>query len=848
MFSRVAVAATRGRRIAVNHTFNGFSVDLDALRLIGPDGPIHLEPQVFDVLSYLLRHNGRVVPKTELFDEVWKSRFVSESALSSRIKTLRSALGDNGRDQHTIRTAHGRGFQFVADLAELAAQPTVGAPVEPSRRGHSLPKIRDQLHGRDRDLADLRQLVSEERLTTILGPGGTGKTRLSVELGVRCAEETLVAFVDLAAVRTAVGLRQALAQSLGVQAGQHDNVLAACTAYLRSRQALLIVDNCEHIVDAASELVTDILSDTTTTTILATSRVPLGLRDEMVFRLSPLPVLLKSDHLDAKLTSENAAAALFLDRVRRVERKFTLTDENCGVVVSLCQALDGLPLALELAASRMSVFTIEDLIDRLDRRLDLLHLERSETDERHHSLRAMLDWSYELLGDDQQQMLRVLSVFPAGITLDGAEWLGSELRLASDPLDVLTQLVEASLLTRRDTKSGSRYRQLETMRTFGIEQLELTEESEHAADLAVKWSLHLVATVPDGMKGASEARFDDLIRQEIPNLRSARRRLLDHRRMAELIQLSADLDEWSQLRDVSEIWSWSDELIDFLPELNDDDAAKVHAMVAQSRWRRGRIEDSLRHSSRAHDLSEEGSWARNRSLTALGTSQLFSGQLDAAADSWTRSWLAGGNPFDEANAALAIAYGGDIDSGLARARSVMDVADHSGYPTSIAWTHYITGEILSLTNANEARELLETAERLADGLGASFIVGVAGVTIATRMLGEGDNEAAAGKFASLIEHWLKSGTWTQLWTTLRHSARLIADSEPELALALIDMSALDPHSPQLDEAARSDEDAFVTSLKTRIGADDDGLPMGAGADRSELADLTRRALLMLAES
>ena len=709
-----------------------------------------------------------------------------------------------------------------------------------------MPGIRDKLHGRDKDLEDLKELVASERLVTLLGPGGTGKTRLSIELGTGMSDQTLVVFVDLAAVRTATGLHQVLAQSLGVQTGQNANVLAACTAYLRPRDALLIVDNCEHLVGAAAELVSAILADTTATTVLATSRARLGLTDEALFQLSPLPVLLRSEHLTAEVTRGNAAAALFLDRVKRVERKFELTDANCKAVADLCLALDGLPLALELAASRMGVFKLEDLVARLDRRLDLLRAERSDVTERHQSLRALLDWSYELLDAEQQRMLRVLSAFPAGVTLDGAEWMGQQLGLRADPIVVLTQLVEASLLTRRETRSGRRYGQLETMRTFGFEQLDVLGERSEAEELAAAWAIHFSHLARAESRGPDEARYDDLVRQEIPNLRYARQHLIHEQRVAELVSISVQLDEWAQLRDVSEIWTWSDELAKYLPDLSSVEQANIHTLLAQGRWRRGRIESALEHGRLAYELAEIGSWAFNRSLTALGTAELFRGRLDAAADAWTQSWEADGNALDEANAALAISYTGDVATGLPRALAVMEHAQGLQYPTAVAWTHYIAGEILSLTAAPEARRHLETAAKLAAEIGSSFTVGVAGVTLATGLLNSGDTAAAADKFAGLIEHWLKSGSWTQLWTTLRHAARLISLEEPRLALALINSSRADPHSPQLDDAASTDEEAFASDLRTRLEAANEDIEGDAVRDRSELAESTRRALLSLA--
>ena len=455
--------------------FHDVEVDV-AQRLVRVAGePVALEPQVFDVLTLLMRHRDRVVGKPELLTEVWGSRFVSDSALTSRIKSARAAVGDNGREQHTIRTVHGQGYQFVARVDERPPSEAWTGPTRPA----GVPVPQDGFYGRERELAAVGGLVTRCRLVTIVGPGGTGKTRLSLELargregGPQPAGGVSAAwtFVELAEVRDAGAVGQALVAALGIEAPSADEVGAAC-AYLRGEPTLLVVDNCEHVLPAARRLVSRVLDETADTRVLSTSRGPLGLRAEQVYRLQPLPVPEEAAFAGPD-TAVNPAVALFLDRARRGAHEIRLDAHSAPDVVALCRALDGLPLALELAAGRAGTFGVPDLLARLDRRLDLLGDDRADTSARHRSLRTALGWSFEQLDPACRQLFDHLSVFPAGLTLEGLEWLVERLALdvGGDTWRALDRLVATSLVNRVEYPSGTRYVQLETMRAFGSERL-----------------------------------------------------------------------------------------------------------------------------------------------------------------------------------------------------------------------------------------------------------------------------------------------------------------------------------------------------------------------------------------
>ncbi|MGE5765080.1 MAG: ATP-binding protein, partial [Mycobacterium leprae] len=286
--------------------------------------------------------------------------------------------------------------------------------------------------------------------------------------------------------RDPAAVPHALAAALSLEVVQGD-LLSACIAVLADRPGLLVIDNCEHLLDAVRESVGAVLSCCPQIRVLATSREPLGLAAEYVWRLAPL-ALPGPDQALAQVPS----VALFLDRARRVRPGSPATPVTLQAVADIVRRLDGMPLAIELAAGRLSTFSVTDLRDRLDRSLDLLAGGRPSGDPRHRTLRATIEWSYQLLGEDERRLFRHLSVFVDGIDLDTAERLGAELGLDGDPGSALARLVDASMI-EASFENGTRYRMLETLRAFGLDRLAATGEEEAAAARMVRWAVELTA-------------------------------------------------------------------------------------------------------------------------------------------------------------------------------------------------------------------------------------------------------------------------------------------------------------------------------------------------------------------
>lgn len=816
----------------MRYRFAEFELCTDTRRLTAEGDEVHIEPQVYDVLVHLVVNRSRVASKEDLLDTVWGSRFVSESALTSRIKAARAAVGDDGRSQEVIRTAHGHGYQFVAEVEELASVALPAASDSAAR----LPSQVGVLHGRIKELQELGELSLEHRLVTLLGPGGVGKTRLSVELGHSVADFDAV-FVDLAAVRDGDALGDALALALGVEAGMADDITTACTQFLTGRRTFLIVDNCEHVADAAAQLIARILNDVAEIRIVATSRVPLDHAEEVLYRLSTLPTLIVTDDPPApEIAMQNAAVALFCDRARRVQHDFQLDPEMVAPVAALCAGLDGLPLAIELAAGRLGTFGVEDLVARLDRRLDLLGSQRSGRNDRHRTLRVTLNWSYELLPPSFQQLFRFMSVYPAGLPVDGVEWLAEQIDLDDDPLLALDGLVESSLLLRRETRSGSRYPMLETMRTFGIDLSSTAGELERANELAAQRALAVTAQVRAERRN-DEGWWNDRVRQEVPNIREARIGLAQHNDATGLLAISADLHEWGEMRDVSELWTWADELA--VDSYQGDEQAQVLVIAAQAAWRRGRIEECKALGQRALDIATEG-WSLTESYSVLGVASLFLGNLADASRYWDARAAIDGDPFDTANAALGRAYAGQLDEARNDLEALLERVLVTGHALDEAWCCYILGEIAASRGDDDCVEWLTRAVSMAEELGAHFVVGVAGLTLCTAMDAAGDRPGAARRCSGLVDHWLRAGSWTQLWTTLRNASMFLFDADPTLALALLRAADADPFAPGVEPATAEATTAYMTSLEER--ADGPRLAELLELDRARLADTARIAL------
>lgn len=616
-------------------SFDGYEIDTDQLELRHEQTPVHVEPQVFDVLCHLIRHRDRVVTKLELFDEIWGGAFVGEATLTSRIKTARQAVGDNGQAQRLIRTIHRRGYQFVGDVLERQAPRSVagssaGVPtgtvtflfsdIEGSSRlwelhpelmpdvigrhddvlgtavathggvvfatagdglaavfvrasdaldaarairsaldaepwpepvdlrvrlgihtgeaierdgdylggavnraarvmaaahggqtlvsdvtativgsdaglidlgmcrvdpamaalrlwqvdagsfpplagavSASLPTLRTEMIGREPDLERVSDAIAESRLVSIVGPGGAGKTTLALAAAnaALVSFPTGVVFVELASVNDGGGIHRAVAAAAGIEGAAAADT-HSLAIHLARRPVLLVLDNCEHLLDESAEFIDSVLDAGSEATILTTTREPHGVDGEVIVPLGSL---------------DAAAPHLFVERARSASGVDLAADDPR--IGHICHRLDGLPLAIELAAAQLRHLGMDDLVAHLDASLDLGHRGRSRGRERHMTLERTIAWSYELLDEGGRHLLRQFGVFPGSFDLAAAEAVG---RADGGPsiLTTLSDLMAKSLMVR-DVTTG-RYRLLETIRAFAGQRLADAGETDGAAE------------------------------------------------------------------------------------------------------------------------------------------------------------------------------------------------------------------------------------------------------------------------------------------------------------------------------------------------------------------------------
>ena len=400
----------------------------------------------------------------------------------------------------------------------------------PERRSHNLPSELSSFVGRKKELPEVRRLLEGNRLLTLTGSGGCGKSRLALAAASGLVErfEDGVWMVELASLAEPSLVPQAVAFTLGVRERPGSSLTRALSDYLRSRNLLLILDNCEHLVEACAELAEALLRSCPGLRMLATSREALGITGEIAW---PVPSLSLPDLRrlpDLESLPRYEAARLFVERTAAVRKNFTLTEQNAPAVARLCYRLDGIPLAIELAAARTKMLSVEEISARLGNSFRLLVAGSRTALPRHRTLHATMDWSHELLPEQEQILFRRLSVFAGGFTLEAAESVcaGEDLR-RNEVLDLLSYLVDKSLVIVREDGTGTRYRLLETVRQYGRERLEEAGEAARAREQHAGYYLAVAEEAEPELKGDRQVAWLERLETEHGNLRVAMAWLLE---------------------------------------------------------------------------------------------------------------------------------------------------------------------------------------------------------------------------------------------------------------------------------------------------------------------------------
>lgn len=415
-------------------------------------------------------HGGQVLLSTVLAD-----RLAGRLPPGVSLRDLGAVrLRDLGSPEHVYQVIHPSLRKDFPPLRSMASTP------------NNLAQQLNSFVGRDREMDEVRRLLAQNRLLTLLGMGGLGKSRLSVQVAATVLDDYAdgVWLVELAALADPLRVPQAVAAVLGVKEEPGGTVLDALIRFVRDRRMLIVLDNCEHVVQSCAELAKRLLEAASGVTILASSRDSLRIAGETIFQVLPLPTPIESKDHAADVLLAIDSVRLFIDRAQAVQPGFRLTDGTARAVAEICRRLDGIPLAIELAAARVRAMTVDQIASRLDDRFKLLSRGDRAVLPRQQTLRALIDWSYDLLVEEERVLFKRLAVFAAGWTLEAAEAVTAGEGLDRESvLDLLCNLVEKSLVVH-DVSRG-RYRMLETVREYALEKL------RDSSDEAVTRERHL---------------------------------------------------------------------------------------------------------------------------------------------------------------------------------------------------------------------------------------------------------------------------------------------------------------------------------------------------------------------
>ncbi|MDT5276603.1 MAG: hypothetical protein QOJ56_5248 [Mycobacterium sp.] len=617
----------------------------------------------------------------------------------------------------------------------------------------NLPRAVTSFIGRESEVAEVEAAVRSHQLVTLTGVGGVGKTRLALEVSAHLADEFPdgVWFFELAAVTDPAAVPDAVAAVLGITQQPGKSVSESVAAALGGRIRLLVIDNCEHVLAATADLIEAIVAHSVTVRILATSREGLGVPDEQV-----RPVR----SLDAAAGIDSAAVSLFVERAQGIAPGFSMVDgDEAAAVTEICQRLDGIPLAIELAASRMASMTASEMRDRLDHRFRLLVGSRRGL-ERHHTLRHAVAWSYDLLADTEKTVLDRCSVFAGGFDLQSAcAGAGSDDLDEYAILEVLDALVRKSLLVADRSSGRTRFSMLETIRQFAEEQLVARGEASEIRATHSRYFAGREADILALWDSPRQREAYDWFSVELANLRTAFRWAADHGDLDAAAAITTCAAFLGSFLGNYEPTAWAEELIEPVRAVEHPRLAAV-CVVASLCCVIGRFEEAVRYSEVGQTViaaaSDKVSYFGE---TWLGSAYGFVGEPDRWVKMCRAQLARSGdtNTMARANLVLALTVSGSTDEAMVTANGLIDAAEAIGNPWALAYALLVSGAAFRDAESGRALEELRRGVLIARDSGNRFYETQLAYLLSSLEAEQGDRVAALDYLAVAVRNHHESG-------------------------------------------------------------------------------------------